>query len=230
LKSLALDRSGNVAIAGYIFGTTTDLGGGTLTGAGGGDILLAKYSGADGHYLWGKLIGSTGSDTAFGVAVDPVSGNVLVTGNYNGTVDFGGGGIPTSGGTAIYVACYNSSGGYVWVNTYGGQPSSSDVGTGVAIDGNGNIAITGNVQSAVDFGSGWLFGDGAQDYFLLKLSSSGQYQWGKRANGANGAGVSFDSSKNVLTGGSFGGTLDFGGDSVSTPYGSKSCFSAKYNP
>src|SRR5262249_2351744 len=171
----------------------------------------------DGHYLWGKVMGSTGVDTAYGVAVDPVSGNVIVTGGYNLTVDFGGGGIPTSGGAAIYVACYNSSGGYLGVNTYGGQTSSSDVGSGVAIDNNGNIVVTGNVQSAVDFGSGWMFGDGAQDYFLLKLGSSGQYQWSKRVNGANGAGVSFDSSWNVLTAGSFGGTVDFGGDTVSTP-------------
>ena len=53
-------------------------------------------------HLWSKRFGSTYEDEGLGVAVDG-SGNVVVTGYFNGTVDFGGGGLTSAGNDDIFV-------------------------------------------------------------------------------------------------------------------------------
>lgn len=53
-------------------------------------------------HLWSKRFGSTGSDQGFGVAVDS-SGNVLATGFFEGTVNFGGGNLTSAGSGDIFL-------------------------------------------------------------------------------------------------------------------------------
>jgi hypothetical protein len=55
------------------------------------------------HYLWSKRFGDTGYQNATATAVDG-AGNVLLTGNFVGTVDFGGGPLSSAGGYDIFVA------------------------------------------------------------------------------------------------------------------------------
>ncbi len=62
-------------------------GGGGLISAGGTDIFIAKYTSAGAH-VYSKRIGSTLDDVAMGVSLDG-SGNPVIVGYYNGTVDFG---------------------------------------------------------------------------------------------------------------------------------------------
>jgi len=63
--------------------------------AGQWDILVAKYS-ATGASLWSKSFGSPANDVGFGVALSS-SGNVFVTGYFQGTIDFGGGSVTSAG-------------------------------------------------------------------------------------------------------------------------------------
>jgi hypothetical protein len=79
-----------------------NFGGGGLVSAGVGDIFVAKYSGADGSHLWSKRFGDTSADSGQGVAVDG-SGNAVVTGVFNGTVNFGGGGLVSAGSDDIFL-------------------------------------------------------------------------------------------------------------------------------
>lgn len=95
---VAVDGSGSVLITGYMYSGgiqpgSVDFGGGPLPCV--GDYatsgFVAKFSGVDGSHIWSKGFGCcTGWGQGTGVAVDP-SGNVLVTGEFGGTVDFGGG-------------------------------------------------------------------------------------------------------------------------------------------
>src|SRR6185436_4506487 len=145
-----------------------DLGGAVLTSSGDRDILIAKYS-SSGAYLWSKRFGATGSDIGFGIGVD-ASGNVLVIGQFQGTVDFGGGSLISAGGTDIFIAKYSSSGAHLWSIRFGG--TGNDVGYGIAVQGNGDMALTGyfgNYGSPVDFGGGPLTSAGGPDIFVAKF-------------------------------------------------------------
>src|SRR5258708_8667632 len=137
VRAVAVDRLGDIVVTGY-FTSTTDLGGETLTGGGRYDIFLAKYSGADGAYRWGRTFGSTAGDFGYGVAVDPNTGNAVMTGLFSGSVDFGGGVISGSGG--IYLAAYDPSGNYLLAQTAG---AGSDFGAAGPIGDSGNMVVTG---------------------------------------------------------------------------------------
>jgi hypothetical protein len=81
VDSLALDTAGNIYAEG-IFANQADFdpGAGTniLTSNGSTDVFVTKFSAA-GDYQWAVSVGSTGSDFAYGIAVD-ASGNVDIVG------------------------------------------------------------------------------------------------------------------------------------------------------
>jgi hypothetical protein len=106
---VAVDASGNVVVTG-VFRDTVDFGGGPLTSAGIGDVFVAKYSASDGSHLWSRGFGSTSSAAGLGVAVD-ANGDVVVTGVFSDTVDFGGGPLTSAGIGDVFVAKYSASDG-----------------------------------------------------------------------------------------------------------------------
>src|SRR5262249_26255686 len=131
------------------------------------------------------------------ITVDKSSGasrnHIIVTGTYQGQtgtgmLDFGGITQKTNDptGSAIFVAVYDTLGNPVFVNSYGGEFGASDVGNAVAVDSFGNIVAMGNVQSAVDFGGGFTFGDGAQNYFAVGITPGGTWRWNTRVVGTGG--------------------------------------------
>jgi hypothetical protein len=155
---------GNVLVTGQFQGTV-DFGGGPLTSVG-IDIFVAKYAGPDGAHLWSRRFANTAADAGFSVVVDP-SGNVMVTGQFNGMVDFGGGPL-TSAGYDIFVAkCAGTDGAHIWSRRFGG--TAADVGTSIVVDPGGNVLVTGSYQDTVDFGGGPLTSAGFNDILLLKL-------------------------------------------------------------
>src|SRR5262249_17807764 len=118
VTAVATDASGNIVITGSLQGSA-DFGGGVLTSSGHyNDVFIAKYS-SSGAHLWSKRFGSTGEDVGYGIAVDS-SGNVLVTGYFQGTVDFGGGGLVSAGGADAFLAKYSPSGAHLWSKRFGG--------------------------------------------------------------------------------------------------------------
>jgi hypothetical protein len=235
--AIAVDSSGNVLVGGQ-FNGTVNFGGATFSSggtAGNKDGFVLKLSGLNGSHLWSKQIGDINSgDTVKGVATDS-TGNVVVTGMYQGTQDFGGGPLASSGND-IFVAKYTGAGAYMWAKRFGGM--LGDSGNAVAVDGSGNVVVTGYFAGTVDFGGGSLTAAGNNDIFLLKLSSAGAYVWAKKFGGGvdivngtvldSGNGVAVDSNGNVLMSGYFLGTADFGGGSVLST-GSTDIFLAKYS-
>ena len=142
--------------------------------------------------------GLSGFDTdAAGVAIDS-SDNIYITGTSQGTNLFGKN--ATSGTTDdIFVAKLNSSGVVQWVYTAGG--TGRDRGRKIALDSSGNIYVVGYYQNTVDFGGGNVTSNQSFDVFLLKLNSSGTFQWVKSYGGSSGndlgRDVAIDSSDNV---------------------------------
>lgn len=86
---LAVDPSGDVYVAGILYGTM-DLGGGPLTSAGNWDMFLAKFT-EGGSHVWSARYGDAQKyQNANGLATDNEY-NVIMDGSFQGTVDFGGG-------------------------------------------------------------------------------------------------------------------------------------------
>ena len=120
------------------------------------------------------------------------------------------------------MARYSSSGTHSWSKRWGS--TNADSATSVAIDGLGNVAVTGAFTNDVDFGGGPITnvgGNSSPDFYLVKLSPAGLHLWSKGFGNALSAGqacnrVAFDGAGNVLLTGSIVAltspyTIDFGG-------------------
>ncbi len=151
-NDFALDGSGNM----FITGKTESF------GAGAADAFIAKYDSSFNsvkNITWGDSM----VDSAEGIALDGL-GNIYITGytNTSGTDD-----------NDAFIAKFDSSGNSLKNITWGG--SSNEIGYEIALDGSGNIYITGETES---------FGAGGNDAFIAKYNST------------------YDSVKNITWGGS----------------------------
>lgn len=165
-NGVATDAAGNVALTGTFEGSV-DFGGGMLASAGGGDVFVAKL-GPSGNHLWSKRFGDAASSQAgLGVVVDGAS-NVVLTGTFEGSIDFGGGSLTSAGGGDVFVAKLGSNGDHIWSKRFGdGWDWQS--GHGVATDGAEDVFVTGTFRGAADFGCGTLASAGWGDIFVAKL-------------------------------------------------------------
>jgi uncharacterized protein (AIM24 family) len=226
-ESVAVDGAGNVLVTGSFSGAV-DFGGGTLQGLGNKDIFLLKLD-ANGAHLWSKSFGDSGLQDGKSIAVDG-SGNVLVTGLFTGTIDFGGVPLKSAGGSDLFVAKLDANGNPLWSKSFGDM--ADQYGAGVAVDSAGNALVTGSFLGVVDFGGGALPAIGDRDIFLLKLDANGAHQWSRRFGDAAaqfGQDVAVDGAGNVLVTGSFGGAVDFGGGNLPSA-GSDDGYLAKFAP
>jgi len=147
-NSIAVDGSGNV----YVTGESD--GGGTSR-----DYCTIKYN-SEGIQQWVVRYNGPGNswDDAYSIALDD-SGNVYVTGYSKGT-----------GGTNDYDYCtikYNSSGDTVWVRRYNGPGNDDDVASSIALDGSGNVYVTGYSYGGSETN---------YDYCTIKYNPSGVQQ------------------------------------------------------
>ena len=227
-KAAAVDASGNVIVAGDFWGTV-DFGGGALTDAGDEDIFVAKF-GPDGAHLWSKRFGDVDAQYAQSVAIDAL-GNVIVAGDFWGSVDFGGGALTYAGNGDIFVAKFGSDGAHLWSKRFG-DGDYPQYAQSVAIDASGNVIVAGYFSGTIDFGGGALTSAGYSDIFVAKFGSDGGHLWSKRfGDGASqyAFAVAVDASENVIVTGYFYDAVDFGGGAL-TSAGLKDIFVAKFDP
>ena len=205
----ATDATGNVLLAGHFSGTL-DIGGGPpLTSAGATDAFVAKLD-ANGTPVWSRRFGGQGSEFVYAVAVDP-TGNILLAGNFTGTVDFGSGSPLTSAGPSdVFVAKLDASGAPIWARSSGDAQGS----TALAVGADGSVVLAGYFSGTVNFGGGpALTSAGATDVFVVKLDPDGTPVWARRfgdEQGQGATGVATDASGGVVVTGYFNGAVDFG--------------------
>jgi hypothetical protein len=218
------DTSGNVIVTGYFTGSV-DFGGGALTSAGGNDIFVAKLN-ANGDHMWSKRFGDTNVQVVVGIATDNAD-NVIVTGYFTGSVDFGGGALTSVGDWDIFMVKLDANGDHLWSKRFGDANNQMNV--GIATDSADNVIVTGHFTGSVDFGGGVLTSAGNWDIFVAKLDANGDHLWSKRFGNASeqGAGsVAVDSIGNVIVTGYFAGSVDLGGGAL-TSAGGDDIFVAK---
>jgi hypothetical protein len=203
------------------------MGVGPALGQGGTDIFIEKYN-TSGTYQWGKYLGSVASESGTSVATD-ASANVYATGDFNFTVDFGGGGLISAGAGDVYLVKYNSSGVHQWSQRFGS--TASDRGNDVAVDGLLGVVMTGFYTGTVDFGGGGLTSGGNQDMMVARYTVAGAHQWSRRIGGTlNDAGISVavDGTGHTLVTGNFTNTATFTGGSL-TSAGSNDVIFGRYD-
>src|SRR5262249_18344080 len=103
-NEVAVDSAGNVVVAGDFEGSI-DFGGGPPAGAGDHGRFLAKV-GPQLKHLQSKSFGDAESQRAADVAVDG-AGNIVLIGNFTGSIDLGGGPLTSAGGSDIFVAKFD---------------------------------------------------------------------------------------------------------------------------
>lgn len=218
--ALAIDSAGNVYTTGR-FAEIVDFdpGEGTaeLTSAGESDIFVSKLNGT-GDFVWAKRLGGFSDDQALGIGVDS-AGNVYTSGQFQGSADFDPGTgtveLTSAGESDIFVSKLNGNGDFVWAKQIGG--SDIDRAVRLAMDGAGNVHVTGRFAGSVDFdpgpGTANLSGNGSEpDSFVLKLDGDGNYVWAVAMGGTDGergVGIAVDNAGNLNATGWFRGTADF---------------------
>ena len=218
-RSMVSDAAGNLYITGFYRQTADmDPGPGTqlFTAVGLEDIFVTRLD-ANGNWVWTRTVGAANNEYAYSIALD-ASGNILITGQFNGTVDFNpGAGVNnlTSGGTFdAFVLKLDPSGNYLWAVRFGS--TLGDYGRTVTTDATGNVYTIGTYTGTVDFdpgaGTSNLTSVGLLDVFISKLDASGNFVWAKSIGGVNndeGRGIVIDGSGNPLITGFYNGTVDF---------------------
>ena len=233
--SIAIDSQGNQYVTGEFEGTAT-FGNYTLTVGGGGeddncDMFVAKLN-PSGNWLWAIQVGGTGYDMGMDIAVDG-SGNAYVTGTFEETVSFGSHSLTANGRSDLFVAKLSPSGNWLWAVKAGGP--SYDIVSGIAVDGEGNIFVTGFFRFSASFGSFNLTATGEagrEDIFAAKLDSSGNWLWAVNAGGTYldiAKGIAVDGEGNAYVTGSIVDTAIFGNHSL-TSNGQHDIFVAKLSP
>ena len=189
--SVAVDQSGNVYVTGGSSGSTNY------------DMVTLKYNSA-GIQQWAAVYNGPGNGADYGVTMGlDNSGNVYVAG------------ISLGSGTGLDYCTikYNPSGVQQWVQRYNGTSNSKDTIYNMAVDGSGNVYVTGYATNA-----------GGNDYCTIKYNSSGVQQWVAIYNGASNSfdwsySVSCDNSGNVYVTGASAVTGN-GTDYVTIKYNS----------
>lgn len=217
-RAIRIDAEGNALVAGYFNNVATFAPGVTLTSAGNADMYLAKYS-PSGTLLWAVRAGGAAFDSAEGIAVD-ADGDAIVVGRFQSTASFGGAGVVSSNGSSdVFVAKFSGvDGAAQWVRAAGS--TSVDRGTGVGVDGEGDVYITGFFANPIAFGATVLTPANNDDMFLVKYGAQGDLLWAQRAASTlsfvQGLALDANARGDVAISGYLGGTTTFGDASFGT--------------
>jgi uncharacterized delta-60 repeat protein len=131
-------------------------------GAGLRDFYVVKLD-ANGNVVWSKTIGGNYGDGAHSIIQSSDGGYVVV----GSTESFG------AGGWEMYIVKLDSSGNVQWTKTIGG-PAFFDDAVSIIQSSDGGYVVSGYTNS---------FGAGGDDFFVVKLDSSGNVVWAKTIGG-----------------------------------------------
>ncbi|MBK7669045.1 MAG: SBBP repeat-containing protein [Sphingobacteriaceae bacterium] len=220
MYSTTLDKSGNIYSIG-IFQGTLDIDPGATTSNfisnGGYDIYIQKFNTA-GNLVWAKQFGGVYNDYGTDIEIQS-NGNVIITGNFEGVVDFDPS-VSTytlSSGVSnadIFLVSLTSAGNFNFAKSYGNN-TGNELAQQLKIDGLNNIYFTGYTSSQtgdIDPGpSTFTVGNNTYEALVAKLDNGGNMQWAKSFGGSGndyGASIALDSSNFVYTVGQFQGSVD----------------------
>ncbi|MEM5875706.1 MAG: SBBP repeat-containing protein [Candidatus Aenigmatarchaeota archaeon] len=175
-QDITVDKQGNFYVIGVTHSSDFPIKNAyQQTNAGDSDVFVAKFS-KNGNLIYSTYLGGDRYDRGSGIAVDD-QGNVYISGHTLST------NFPTTqnayqksnaGGYDVFVAKLSSNGNLIYSTYIGG--SFYDYSSGIAIDKEGNVYVTGNTKSN-DFPTKNAYQEKysilQSDVFVTKLSSDG---------------------------------------------------------
>jgi hypothetical protein len=242
LASLAVNASGQVAMAGSFSGTV-DFAGKSVVGPANVASVYAVSLTPTLTTSWATAMGGNDYNSAGGVSIAS-TGDVAVTGVFTKTATFGATSLMSKQDSAdLFVAKLGPTGSVLWAHQYGG-PGPEQVG-GVALAPDGSVVMTGGFYDSIDLGAGSAQKGSAYvpltgtfpppqnipTGFAIQLDSSGARVWSKTYGEAGSpiAGVARAGDGSTFIAGSFTGTAVFDGKSFDS-VGWSDVFVAKYSP
>ena len=220
-SKICTDAIGNVYISGG-FHNNIIFGSDTLHQAGYIGLFVAKFD-STGNPLWARKASGCGAILSSDIAAD-ANGNLFIVGGFNSAdINFGNILIVNSdinavctGNNDFFLAKYNSIGTEQWVKSSGNYG-----GSGVALDGSGNIYLAGSFSSdSINFGSITLKNTSQfkADILIVKYNSTGSVLDAKSIGGNLsewGQCLAIDAANNlILSGGFYSPILSLGFNSV----------------
>ena len=221
-RSITTDASGNVFSTGW-FRNTVDFDPGigvfdlTAVGFDNRGPYILKLD-PDGNFLWAKTFTST--NTCFtGAITTDATGNLYVTGSFDGTVDFDPGpgtfNITNSGSfDSNFICKLDADGNFLWATNT--TSNNSQAIASIAVDAAQNLYTLGHFRGTVDFdpgtGTSSLTPLGQWDVYLSKTDANGNFISVQRLGGTDfdfGGSIGIDAAGNVYLSGVFQGTADF---------------------
>jgi hypothetical protein len=221
-----------VVVAGKFSSMTVD--GTTLMSVASPDAYALKLSASTGATVWVKSFGGAGFDVASGVTLEQ-NGNVVLTGNFEGTVDFGGGPLSSAQGSGFLLKLADANGAHLLSKQLGSPSASCNA---IAVDSANNIIITGWFLDTADFGcTNRLTASqaGVGDIYLVKYTQAGSCIWAKGFGGPvamstnrNVTSIGVNSSGEVSIAGAFSGSISFGGETLLSASFGRDVFAARF--
>jgi hypothetical protein len=184
--STVVDAQGNV----YVLGNATGDTGNQLNQAD-QDVTLSKYDSA-GNLQWTKLLGSTGTASGYGLAVDP-TGGVVIAGATDSDLTTTA---IADGNTDSFVTKYNADGSQAWTTQV--QTLNKNQANAVSVDATGAVYIGGQVTGVIGAGQ---TSSGSGDAYIARLTNKGKISYEQQfgTSGADSvAATAVDSGGNLL--------------------------------
>ncbi len=190
-RGLVLDGNGDVLACGGVVWTS-------------GDFATVKYR-SDGDTAWARYCDWLGLDDAAEAVAIGTQCEVLITGTCADS---------NPGGSYLTVR-YDETGGESWTAYYDGPEHGADWASDIAVDGSGNVLVTGMGDNG--YGT-------SPDYLTIRYNSAGETTWVRRHNGTSNG---WDEALAVA--------VDMSGNAYVTGYARNSgtgndCVTIKYSP
>ncbi|WP_181885161.1 SBBP repeat-containing protein [Pontibacter diazotrophicus] len=180
-------------------------------------------------WQWVKDAGGLDYSESSRIATD-ASGNSYVTGNYARSVTFGTTTLTGGPDGNTFLVKYSNDGQLVWAKQIKGTSVVETM--DMAVDGSGNIYVTGNFKGTATVGAFTLTSPDDRAAFVAKFDATGNVVWAKQANSTEvddvrGENITVDGSGNVYVTGNFFSSATFGATTI-TATRDEQVFIAKY--
>ncbi|MCA9624037.1 MAG: hypothetical protein KC731_33670 [Myxococcales bacterium] len=142
-----------------------------------GPAELARLSLADGGLLSTQALGlSLGETGRTHLAVAPGVGTIFLSGPFSDELTFFAGTLTGVGQSDGFLIALDAQGNHLWSRVIGS--TGSDYLVGLDADGAGDVFVSGSCYAAVTLDNLTLTPQSGFDGFVVKLSSTGEAQWG----------------------------------------------------
>ena len=196
------------------------------------EIFLFSYNAA-GVFRWAKTISSVEEGFAYDITSDAT--NLYLTGGHEGPTYFPSwvsNPVTSSSNRDIFVSSHTKTDGSTnWVNSIPCSDGGNEYGRSIAINGSGDLFITGYFKSNLTFpGPVVISSGGSEDVFVAGYSNTGTFKWAVKA-GSGGAdygyGVSAGSDGSIFFSGSYDNLFTAGALPALPSDGSENVFLVK---